>query len=302
MRRPGSAFQASKPRPTRPRTCPRRHACAIAMQEPPGRQEAWPGNPPDAKPRAPEDHALPDAPGQFPGRPGGGPAAVPDLLPAVDHHRLRGRAGRAVDPRAYNPENVFCRNIFGLGLIVFLGFTTLVGALAKGYIGRHTLRFGESLVERTPIVNSIYNGLKQIAETLFSQSGTSFRGTCLIEYPRAGLYAVAFIATDTRGEIPASSASPISSASSCPWPRIRRRVFAVHPAPRHPATRHESGGSRETHPLRRPRHATRSGSRHHAPAGTTLLTSALARTSRDCHPRVTAPPYRRMPATSGERP
>lgn len=111
-------------------------------------------------------------------------------------------------PRAYNPENVFGRNIFGLGLIVFLGFTTLVGALAKGYIGRHTLRFGESLVERTPIVNSIYNGLKQIAETLFSQSGTSFRGTCLIEYPRPGLYAVAFIAADTRGEIPRKLGEP----------------------------------------------------------------------------------------------
>lgn len=105
-------------------------------------------------------------------------------------------------PRAYNPENIFGRNIFGFGLLVFLGFTTVVGAIAKGYIGRHILRFGEGLVERTPIVNSIYNGLKQIAETLFGQSGTSFQAACLIEYPRRGLYAVAFIATGTRGEIP----------------------------------------------------------------------------------------------------
>jgi uncharacterized membrane protein len=104
-------------------------------------------------------------------------------------------------PRAYNPENVFGRNIFGLGLLIFVSFTTLVGAAAKGYIGRRVLGFGESLVERTPIVRSIYNGLKQIAETIFSQSGTTFRQACLVEYPRKGLWAVAFVAGDTRGEI-----------------------------------------------------------------------------------------------------
>jgi uncharacterized membrane protein len=106
-------------------------------------------------------------------------------------------------PRAYNPENVFGRNIFGLGLLVFVSFTTLVGALAKGFIGRKILQFGEQIVERTPIVRSIYNALKQIVETIFNQSGTSFQKACLIEYPRRGLWAVAFVATDTRGEIPA---------------------------------------------------------------------------------------------------
>ena len=73
-------------------------------------------------------------------------------------------------PRRYNPENVFGRNIFGLGLLVFVSFTTLVGALAKGFIGRQILQFGERIVERTPIVRSIYNGLKQIVETIFNQS------------------------------------------------------------------------------------------------------------------------------------
>jgi uncharacterized membrane protein len=106
-------------------------------------------------------------------------------------------------PTAYNPENIFGRNIFGLGLLVFLIFTTLVGALTKGIVGRQVLQVGERLVERTPIVRSIYNGLKQIVETLFAQSGTSFKQACLVEYPRKGLWAVAFVATDTQGEIPA---------------------------------------------------------------------------------------------------
>jgi uncharacterized membrane protein len=105
-------------------------------------------------------------------------------------------------PNAYNPENVFGRNIFGLGLLVFVSFTTLVGALAKGFFGRKILQIGEQLVERTPIVRSIYNALKQIVETIFNQSGTSFQKACLVEYPRHGLWAVAFVATDTRGEIP----------------------------------------------------------------------------------------------------
>ena len=111
-------------------------------------------------------------------------------------------------PRAYNPENVFGRNIFGLGLLVFVSFTTLVGALAKGFLGRRILQFGEQIVERTPVVRSIYNGLKQIVETIFNQSGTSFQQACLVEYPRKGLWAVAFVATDTRGEIPGKIGEP----------------------------------------------------------------------------------------------
>ena len=111
-------------------------------------------------------------------------------------------------PAGYNPENVFGRNIFGLGLIVFLVFTTLVGALAKGIIGRQVLHFGERIVERMPIVRSIYNGLKQIAETIFSQTNTSFQQACLIEYPRKGLWAIAFVSTETRGEIPVKTGEP----------------------------------------------------------------------------------------------
>jgi uncharacterized membrane protein len=111
-------------------------------------------------------------------------------------------------PRAYNPENFLGRNIFGFGVLVFVSFTTLVGALAKGFIGRRILAFGEQIVERTPIVRSLYNGLKQIVETIFNQSGTSFQQACLVEYPRKGLWAVAFVATDTRGEIPAKAGEP----------------------------------------------------------------------------------------------
>lgn len=111
-------------------------------------------------------------------------------------------------PGRYNPENVFGRNIFGLGLLVFLVFTTLVGALTKGYVGHQVLRLGESLVERTPIVRTIYNALKQIVEAIFGSSATSFQQVCLVEYPRKGLWGVAFIASTTRGEIPDKIGQP----------------------------------------------------------------------------------------------
>ena len=63
------------------------------------------------------------------------------------------------------------------------------------------LRWGEGLVDRMPVVRSVYSGVKQIAETVFSQRDTSFDTACLIQYPREGVWAIAFISTNARGEI-----------------------------------------------------------------------------------------------------
>tara|TARA_R110000787_G_scaffold122880_8_gene233767 strand:- start:902 stop:1642 length:741 start_codon:yes stop_codon:yes gene_type:complete len=92
-------------------------------------------------------------------------------------------------------------NVRGIGVIIFLLFTVLVGFMAKGLIGRSLIRFAESLVERTPVVRSIYSGIKQISETIFAQSETSFETACLIEYPRRGIWAIGFISTSAKGEI-----------------------------------------------------------------------------------------------------
>lgn len=107
-------------------------------------------------------------------------------------------------PRPLRPEEYLGVNVRGVGVVIFLIFTVLVGYLAKGLIGRSLLRFGESLVNRMPVVRSIYSGLKQIAETVFAQTDTSFDTAVLIEYPRKGLWAIAFLATDAKGEIEAS--------------------------------------------------------------------------------------------------
>jgi len=74
--------------------------------------------------------------------------------------------------------------------------------LTKGLFGRQMVRFGEGIVDRTPIVRSIYNAVKQIVETIFAQSKSSFQNACLVEYPRRGIWAVAFVSTDAKGELP----------------------------------------------------------------------------------------------------
>lgn len=104
-------------------------------------------------------------------------------------------------PARFNPEQYVGINLRGVGVIFFLLFTIVIGWIAKGLIGRSLLRWAESLVDRTPVVRSIYSGIKQIAETVFAQSERSFEKACLIEYPRKGIWAIGFISTDAKGEI-----------------------------------------------------------------------------------------------------
>lgn len=112
-------------------------------------------------------------------------------------------------PAAYQPE-VLVRDIFGpetmipvrgVGVIVFLAFTVIVGWIAKGLIGRSAIAAAERLVDRMPVVRSIYNGLKQIAETVFTQSSTNFERACVVEFPRPGIHAIGFVATYAKGEL-----------------------------------------------------------------------------------------------------
>ncbi|MFK5998598.1 MAG: DUF502 domain-containing protein [Rhodobacterales bacterium] len=104
-------------------------------------------------------------------------------------------------PAEYNPLTYYDINVRGMGVVVFLIFTTIIGALTKGLFGRTLVRTAEDLVARMPVVRSLYNGLKQIVETVVSQSSSSFEKACLVEYPRKGIWAVAFISTTTKGEV-----------------------------------------------------------------------------------------------------
>ena len=104
-------------------------------------------------------------------------------------------------PLIYNPETYLEHSIPGLGVILFIIFTTIIGAITKGFFGRQIVKIGELLVAKTPIVRTIYNSVKQILETALKNSHESFQNACLVQYPRAGIWAVAFISTNARGEI-----------------------------------------------------------------------------------------------------
>lgn len=111
-------------------------------------------------------------------------------------------------PAVYNPSTYIGKDIPGLGVVIFLIFTAIIGALAKGLFGRQLVRFAERMVDRTPVVRSVYNALKQIVETILSQSNATFKEACLVEYPRKGLWAIAFVSTETKGEVPVKAGQP----------------------------------------------------------------------------------------------
>ena len=92
-------------------------------------------------------------------------------------------------------------NIRGVGVVVFLVFTVLIGWVAKGLVGRSLLRTGEDVVGRVPVIRSIYNAVKQISETIFTQSDVRFDKPCLVEFPRKGSWSLAFISAPPKGEI-----------------------------------------------------------------------------------------------------
>lgn len=102
-------------------------------------------------------------------------------------------------PAELNPQTYF--HIPGYGLVVLAVFAALLGLLAKNFVMAKLIGWGEQLLDQLPVVRSIYNGIKQIAQTVLVQSDKSFEKACLVEYPRKGIWAIAFISTQTRGEV-----------------------------------------------------------------------------------------------------
>jgi len=104
-------------------------------------------------------------------------------------------------PETYNPSTYLGQDIPGFGVVIFLITTAIIGSLTKGLFGRQIIRLWENIIGRTPVVRSVYSGLKQIVETILSQTNSNFQNACLIEYPRKGIWAIAFISTASKGEV-----------------------------------------------------------------------------------------------------
>ena len=107
----------------------------------------------------------------------------------------------AILPAAYRPENLLGFHIPGLGVILTLVVLLLTGVLAANFVGRAFVGGWESLLDRIPVVRAIYSAAKNFAEIVFSDSSQSFKKVLLIQYPRKGLYSLAFQTSSELGEV-----------------------------------------------------------------------------------------------------
>lgn len=111
-------------------------------------------------------------------------------------------------PAAYWPETYVQFPVPGFGLVIAFVGLTLLGFLTANLVGRTFLEFGETILERMPVVRGLYRGIKQIFETVFSQSGTSFRKVGLVQFPAPGMWSIVFISAPP----PADVSDPLPSA------------------------------------------------------------------------------------------
>lgn len=102
-------------------------------------------------------------------------------------------------PSVYNPDSYLPIKVPGFGLVVALLGITLIGALAANILGRTLLNLWDKLLNRTPVVRSIYKSSKQIFETIFSEQGASFRQVCLVEWPRKDAWSIGFVSREVDG-------------------------------------------------------------------------------------------------------
>jgi uncharacterized membrane protein len=95
-------------------------------------------------------------------------------------------------PASWRPEARLGYNIPGLGAVLTVLIVLVTGMIATNFFGRRILQFWEALLARVPVVKSIYYSVKQVSDTLFSDSGQAFRKALLVQYPRAGCWTIAF--------------------------------------------------------------------------------------------------------------
>jgi uncharacterized membrane protein len=104
-------------------------------------------------------------------------------------------------PHQYRPETLLGFPIPGLGVVLTLIILLVTGVFARNFFGQQLLKGWDSLLRRIPVVKSIYSGVKQVSDTLFSDTGLAFRKALLIEFPHAGSYTIAFLTGTAGGEL-----------------------------------------------------------------------------------------------------
>ena len=104
-------------------------------------------------------------------------------------------------PEHYRPEALFGFPIPGLGVVLTLVVLLITGILTRNFVGQHLVKGWDSVLRRIPVVKSIYSGVKQVSDTLLSDTGQAFRKALLVEFPHPGSYTIAFMTGTPSGEL-----------------------------------------------------------------------------------------------------
>jgi uncharacterized membrane protein len=127
-----------------------------------------------------------------------GPIALTLYLTWAFIHFIDAGVGSLLPPE-YNPATYV--PLPGLGLILAVVGLTLVGAITAGYLGRVFIRLSEHVLARMPVVRGVYGAAKQIFETVLAKQSNTFREVVLAEWPRPGMWTIAFVTVQPEGEI-----------------------------------------------------------------------------------------------------
>ena len=101
-------------------------------------------------------------------------------------------------PQSWHPDKLLGIHIPGFGVLLAFAILLFLGALTSNFLGNKLLNWSNAVLNRIPVVRSIYSGVKQVSDTLFSDTGNAFRKAVLIQWPRDGMWTIAFV-TGTPG-------------------------------------------------------------------------------------------------------
>ena len=106
-------------------------------------------------------------------------------------------------PEAWQPDRWIGFHVPGFGVLLTLAILLLTGGVVSNFIGKKLVSWGDKVVSRIPVVRSIYSSVKQVSDTLFSESGNAFRTAVLVQWPHPGVWTIAFVTGAPGGEVAA---------------------------------------------------------------------------------------------------
>lgn len=104
-------------------------------------------------------------------------------------------------PNAWQPDQLLGLHVPGLGVIFALVVVLAIGAMASNFVGNKLVTWWHALLHRIPVVRSIYSGVKQVSDTLFSEKGNAFRQALLVQWPREGMWTIGFLTGTPGGDL-----------------------------------------------------------------------------------------------------